>query len=138
MTNGGFTKRGLISKKVPAPIVRIADASIAMIWETSHEEVVDTIFVGKDWQYDRRSLHMCSRYSRQPYRLDASARPRSSPIAVASMSFVDNKASASKTCLVRFDSNKYSVSVSAVGRPVDVHSYADRIVVHWHTGVDAD
>jgi transposase len=38
-------------------------------------------------------------------------------------------ASVSKTCLVRFDNNKYSVSASAVGRPVEVHAYADRIVI---------
>jgi len=38
-------------------------------------------------------------------------------------------ASVSKTCLVRFDSNKYSVMAKAVGRPVDVHAYADRIVI---------
>jgi hypothetical protein len=30
---------------------------------------------------------------------------------------------------LRFDNNKYSVSASAVGRPVDVHAYADRIVI---------
>jgi len=35
----------------------------------------------------------------------------------------------SKTCLVCFDSNRYSVMASAVGRPVDVHAYADRIVI---------
>jgi hypothetical protein len=35
-------------------------------------------------------------------------------------------ASVSKTCLVRFDSNKYSVSSRAVGRPVEVQAYADR------------
>jgi hypothetical protein len=35
----------------------------------------------------------------------------------------------SKTCLVRFDNNRYSVNASAVGRPVDIHAYADRIVV---------
>ena len=35
----------------------------------------------------------------------------------------------SKTCLVSFDSNRYSVAASAVGRPVDVHAYADRIVI---------
>ena len=38
-------------------------------------------------------------------------------------------ASVSKTCLVRFDNNKYSVSASAIGRPVEVHAYADRIVI---------
>jgi hypothetical protein len=37
------------------------------------------------------------------------------------------QASASKTCLVRFDNNKYSVQASAVGRPVEVRAYADRI-----------
>jgi hypothetical protein len=38
-------------------------------------------------------------------------------------------ASVSKTCLVRFDNNKYSVSSSAVGRPVEIQAYADRIVI---------
>jgi transposase len=38
-------------------------------------------------------------------------------------------ASVSKTCLVRFDNNKYSVAASAVGRPVEIHAYADRIVL---------
>ena len=38
-------------------------------------------------------------------------------------------ASVSKTCLVRFDNNKYSVLATAVGRPVEVHAYADRIVI---------
>lgn len=36
-------------------------------------------------------------------------------------------ASVSKTCLVRFDNNKYSVEASAVGRPVEIRAYADRI-----------
>ncbi|GGF51672.1 transposase [Aliidongia dinghuensis] len=36
-------------------------------------------------------------------------------------------ASISKTCLVRFDTNKYSVVASAVGRPVEIRAYADRI-----------
>ena len=43
--------------------------------------------------------------------------------------FHATSASVSKTCLVRFDRNKYSVKASAVGRPVDVHAYADRIVI---------
>jgi len=38
-------------------------------------------------------------------------------------------ASVSKTCLVRFDNNKYSVMAKAVGRPVELHAYADRIVI---------
>jgi transposase len=38
-------------------------------------------------------------------------------------------ASVSKTCLVCFDRNKYSVKAKAVGRPVDIHVYADHIVI---------
>jgi transposase len=38
-------------------------------------------------------------------------------------------ASVSKTCLVRFDNNKYSVASCAVGRPVEVMAYAERIVI---------
>jgi hypothetical protein len=38
-------------------------------------------------------------------------------------------ASVSKTCTVRFDNNKYSVLSGAVGRPVEIHAYADRIVI---------
>jgi len=38
-------------------------------------------------------------------------------------------AAVSKTCLVRFDNNKYSVSASAVGRPAEIRSYAERIEI---------
>jgi hypothetical protein len=38
-------------------------------------------------------------------------------------------ASVSKTCLVRCDGNRYSVMAKAVGRPAEVHAYADRIVI---------
>jgi transposase len=38
-------------------------------------------------------------------------------------------ASVSKTCLVRFDNNKYSVNAGAVGRPVEIHAYADRLII---------
>ena len=35
--------------------------------------------------------------------------------------------SVSKTCLIRFDNNRYSVMASAVGRPVEVRANAERI-----------
>ena len=38
-------------------------------------------------------------------------------------------ASVSKTCLVRFDNNRHSVNASAVGRPVEIHAYADRVII---------
>jgi transposase len=47
-------------------------------------------------------------------------------------------ASVSKTCLVRFDHNKYSVNASAVGWPVDIHAYAERVVIRQNGQVVAD
>ncbi len=38
-------------------------------------------------------------------------------------------ASVSKSCLVCFDRNRYSVAAKAVGQPVQVQAYADRVVI---------
>jgi hypothetical protein len=54
-------------------------------------------------------------------------RPSLVPYAGPFDGFHSVPASPSKTCLVRFDSNKYSVEASAVGRPVEIRAYADRI-----------
>src|SRR6201995_5233439 len=56
-------------------------------------------------------------------------RPKLVPYAGRFDGFHAVPASVSKTCLVRFDNNKYSVVAMAVGRPVEVHAYADRIVI---------
>jgi transposase len=56
-------------------------------------------------------------------------RPKLVPYASRFNGFHAVPASISKTCLVRFDNNKYSVAASALGRPVEVQAYADRIVI---------
>jgi transposase len=56
-------------------------------------------------------------------------RPKLVPYAGRFDGFHAILASVSKTCLVRFDNNKYSVAAGAVGRPVEVQAYADRIVI---------
>jgi transposase len=56
-------------------------------------------------------------------------RPQLVPYAGRFDGFHAVPASVSKTCLVRFDNNRYSVTASAVGRPVEVHAYADRVVI---------
>jgi transposase len=56
-------------------------------------------------------------------------RPSLVPYAGACDGFHAMTASVSKTCTVRFDNNKYSVLSTAVGRPVEVQAYADRIVI---------
>ena len=43
--------------------------------------------------------------------------------------FHETTAAVSKTCLVSFDRNRYSVSATAVGRPVQLRAYATKIVV---------
>ena len=153
---------------------------------------VETVFVGKDRQYNRRFLQMCSHHLVEPVACTPAAgwekgqvenqvglvrerfftprlrfksyedlnawlvdkclawarahahpeqsektiwdafeeeRPKLIPYRGRFDGFHALPASVSKTCLVRFDNNRYSVSASAVGRPVDIHAYADRIVV---------
>ena len=57
-------------------------------------------------------------------------RPKMVPIRGPFDGFNAIQASVSKTCQVRFDNNKYSVTSRAVGRPVEIQAYADRIVIH--------
>ena len=56
-------------------------------------------------------------------------RPKLVPYAGRFDGFHATQASVSKTCLVRFDNNKYSVASRSIGRPVEIHAYADRIVI---------
>ena len=56
-------------------------------------------------------------------------RARLVPISGRFDGFRATQASVSKTCLVRFDNNKYSVAARAVGRPVEIQTYAERIVI---------
>jgi transposase len=153
---------------------------------------VETIFIGKDRQYNRRFLQMCSHHLVDPvactpasgwekgqvenqvgvvrerfftprlrvktydelnawltdkcvayakahphperpdqtvWEVFEEERPNLVPYRGRFDGFHALPASVSKTCLVRFDNNKYSVNASAVGRPVDIHAYADRLVV---------
>src|SRR2546423_10862300 len=153
---------------------------------------VDSVFVGKDRQYNRRFLRMCGHYLVDPtactpasgwekgqvekqlglvrerfftprlrvtsyeelnaWLLDRcvayakahkhpeltdrtiwqafeAERRQLVPITGPFDGFHAVQASVSKTCLVRFDNNKYSVASRAVGRPVEIQAYADRVVI---------
>ena len=65
-------------------------------------------------------------------------RPKLVPIHGRFDSFHAMQASVSKTCLVRFDTNKYSVPSRAVGRPVEVQAYADRLAIRQDGAVIAE
>jgi transposase len=52
--------------------------------------------------------------------------------------FREVTASASKTCLVRFDRNRYSIEARAANRPVQLRAYADRVVVRFDGEVVAE
>jgi hypothetical protein len=159
---------------------------------------VETVFVGKDRQFNRRFLQMCSHYLIEPvactpaagwqkgqvenqvglarerfftprlrvtsyeelnallldrcvayakahkhpeiaeqtiWQVFAAERAHLVPIAGRFDGFHAVTAAVSKTCLVRFDNNKYSVSSRAVGRPVEIQAYADRIVIRQDGGI---
>jgi transposase len=65
-------------------------------------------------------------------------RPKLVPLRGRFDGFHAVSASVSKTCLVRFDNNKYSVGASAVGRPVEIQAYADRVVIRQDGAVVAE
>src|ERR1700684_2874341 len=153
---------------------------------------VETVFIGKDRQYNRRFLRMCGHYLVEPvactpasgwekgqvenqvglvrerfftprlrvtsydelnawlldrcvayakvhkhpeiadrtvWQVCEAERAQLVPIGSPFDGFHATQASVSKTCLVRFDNNRYSVSSRAVGRPVEIQAYADRIVL---------
>jgi len=153
---------------------------------------VETVFVGKDRQYNRRFLQMCSHYLVQPvactpasgwekgqvenqvglvrerfftprlrfktyaelnawladkcvawakahhhveqpertiWEVFEAERDNLVPYTGCFDGFHAMPASVSKTCTVRFDNNKYSVLSTAVGRPVEVQAYAERIII---------
>src|SRR6267142_69437 len=86
---------------------------------------VETIFVGKGRLYNRRFMQMCSHYLVDPVAC--------TPASGWEKGQVENQVGLVRerffTPRVRFNNNKYSVTASAVGRPVEVHAYADRIVI---------
>jgi transposase len=153
---------------------------------------VETVFVGKDRQFNRRFLQMCGHYLVEPtactpasgwekgqvenqvgnlrerlftprlrvtsydelnawlldrcvayakanrhpeltdqtiWQVFEAERAKLVPISGRFDGFRATQASVSKTCLVRFDNNKYSVAARAVGRPVEIQTYAEGIVI---------
>jgi transposase len=162
---------------------------------------VETVFIGKDRQYNRRFLRMCGHYLVEPvactpasgwekgqvenqvgvvrerfftprlrvasyeelnaWLLDRcvayakahkhpeladrtvwqafeAERTQLVPIGGRFDGFNAIQASVSKTCLVRFDNNKYSVSSRAVGRPVEIQAYAERIIIRQEGAIVGD
>jgi transposase len=56
-------------------------------------------------------------------------RPVLVPYAGSFDGFHERTTAASKSCLVQFDRNRYSVAARAANKPVQIHAYADRIVI---------
>ncbi|WP_276947575.1 IS21 family transposase [Haematobacter massiliensis] len=95
------------------------------------------------WLVDKCVAH--AKAHRHPEQMDRTVwevfeeeRPRLVPYAGPFDGFHSVPASVAKTCTVRFDNNKYSVISTAVGRPVDVHAYADRIVIRQDGNIVAE
>jgi hypothetical protein len=65
-------------------------------------------------------------------------RPKLVPIRNRFDGFHATTVSVARTCLVRFDNNKYSVAAHAVGRPAEICAYADKIIVKQNGAVIAE
>ena len=106
---------------------------------------VSTVFVGKKRDYNRRFQEMCTHHLVEPVACTPGAGWEKGQVERQvgdvrgrlfvpsprgrSYGFHATEVAVSKTCLVRFDNNQYSVAARAVGRPVDVRAYADRIAI---------
>jgi len=60
------------------------------------------------------------------------------PLASDFDGYRETTASATRTCLISFDRNRYSVDARAANRPVQVRGYADRVVVRLDGEIVAD
>ena len=80
--------------------------------------------------YARESRHPDDR-ERTVWEAFEGERPALLPIRGPFDGFREVDVSASKTCLVRFDRNRYSIEAKAANRPVQLRAYADRVVVRF-------
>ena len=80
--------------------------------------------------YARESRHPDDR-ERTVWEAFEAERPALVPIRGPFDGFREVDVGASKTCLVRFDRNRYSIEAKAANRPVQLRAYADRVVVRF-------
>jgi hypothetical protein len=80
--------------------------------------------------YARESRHPDDR-QRTVWEVFEAERSALVPIRGSFDGFREVDVSASKTCLVRFDRNRYSIEAKAANRPVQLRAYADRVVVRF-------
>ena len=80
--------------------------------------------------YARESRHPDDR-ERTVWEALEAERPALVPIRGPFDGFREVDVGASKTCLVRFDRNRYSIEAKAANRPVQLRAYADRVVVRF-------
>jgi transposase len=106
---------GLVRERFLTPRLRV----------TSYEEL-NALLLDKCIAYAKAHRHPELR-ERTIWEVFEQERPSLVPYAGRFDGFHGVTASVSKTCLVRFDNNRYSVQASAVGRPVEIRAYADRI-----------
>ena len=117
---------GLVRERFFTPILRVKsleelnglllDKCIAYAKAHKHPEIMDQTI----WQ------------------MFEAERPHLVPNVGSFNGFHASTAAVSKTCLVRFDNVRYSVTSRAVGRPVEVQAYADRIIIRQDGAIVAE
>jgi transposase len=108
---------GLVRERFFAPRLRVR----------SYEEL-NALLLDRCVAHARANRHP-ERRERTVWEVFEAERPSLVPYAGRFDGFHAAPAAVSKTCLVRFDNNRYSVAAGAVGRPVEVRAYAERIEI---------
>jgi transposase len=106
---------GLVRERFFAPRLRVR----------SYEEL-NALLLDRCVAHARAHRHPEQR-ERTVWEVFEAERPSLVPYAGRFDGFHATPAAVSKTCLVRFDNNRYSVAAGAVGRPVEIRAYAERI-----------
>jgi transposase len=108
---------GLVRERFFTPRLRVR----------GHEEL-NALLLDRCVAHARANRHP-ERRERTVWEVFEAERPSLVPYAGRFDGFHAVPAAVSKTCLVRFDNNRYSVAAGAVGRPVEVRAYAERIEI---------
>jgi hypothetical protein len=108
---------GLVRERFFTPRLRVR----------SHEEL-NALLLDRCVAHARASRHPEQR-ERTVWEVFEAERPSLVPYTGRFDGFHAVSAAVSETCLVRFDNNKYSVMAAAVGRPVEIRAYAERIEI---------
>lgn len=104
------------------------DAFFKPIIRGAHLDEINALLAERTLEYAKKTRHPEFK-NRTIWEVFVEERAGLIPFQGPFRGFHETTAAVSKTCLISFDRNRYSVEAKAVGRPVQVQAYAAKIVI---------